>query len=209
MYNMFGYLFYSKMCPDCGTFFKIINMEGISNGFNMISIEDIPATQISKLNLTVVPAVMVLDNGGKSNLYEGQKALEWLRNLVAFRHQNMAKMAEMQRRKILISNASSGVGSSGMGHAPMETTGISDDFSYLITDHALPKSFMPYGHDDLYKISTPMNTAERKMTEGEQKSQLSLYDKSRSMQNASIDQYIETQLRDSLCNNLTQGGGMS
>jgi hypothetical protein len=204
---MFGYLFYSKMCPDCGTFFKIIKMEGIANGFNMVSVDDIPATQISKLNLTVVPAVMVRDNSGNSNLYEGPKALEWLRNLVQFRHQNMAKMAEMQRRKILISNASAGVGNVGLGHAPMETTGISDDFSYLITDHALPKSFMPYGHDDLYKISTPINTAERKMSEGEQKSHLSMYDKSRSMQNASIEQYIENQLRETLCNNLTQSSG--
>lgn len=201
---MFGHLFYSRNCKSCGDFIRIINQEGIINGFNMISIDDLSAQQITNLSIKFVPTVIVRDQNG-SNIFEAGKAFEWVNNLIQFRRQNMAKMVEMQRRRIIQANINAGVTGVGMEHSPMETSGISDDFSYLVTDHAQPKSFMPYGHDDQYKIVTLKNLDESRLSEGEQKQRISNYEKSRTMQNATIEQYIENQLRDTICNNLSNG----
>lgn len=192
-------LFYSTKCNDSMNFLKIITTEGIVNMFNKIAIETIPRNNLINLGINLVPAVVIKENN-QQGIYEGSKAFEWLNNIVQFRRQNMARAQNMQRLKAIQTQ----VMTEGIGHAPLETSGISDEFSYLTTDHAQPKSFMPYGHDERHKIVTLNNTGEGKITETEQKQRTNVYNQTRETQNAAIEQYLENQLKETIIKNMTQ-----
>lgn len=103
---MNNYLFYSKRCESCANFIRIIQNKGLFNMFQLMCIDTMSREQILNLNIKFTPMVVIRDMSGKnpSSTYEGKDAFVWLDNIVRFREQNLAKIVDNNRKKILQSN---------------------------------------------------------------------------------------------------------
>lgn len=190
---MIAYLIYSNKCSDCKELIQIINREGITTGFNLISIDDMTSEQIVNLKINKVPAIITKEHNG-NNINEGRNAFVWLNSLIEYRRKNMSNI---QNNKINYENINK--------LSIMETTGISDGFAYLATDHAQPKSFMPYGHDNRYKIITLNNTIKEKtISETEQKRLVAELDKKRKQENSQLEEMLKEQLKNTICKSLEE-----
>ena len=203
---MNNYLFYSNRCESSNQFIRIIQNKGIKNIFNLLSIDTMPRDQLIALGIKFTPMVVIKDSNSNSR-YEGSRAFEWLENIIRFREQNLAKIAEENRRKLIQSNQSQPVVQNQaqiIAHRPMETSGVSDNFSYVtdeLQDMAQPKSFMPYGSDSEFKIIT-VNSNESKIQAHELNSKLRDYKIKHEAQTNLINQSVENQLKQSLINNI-------
>ncbi len=198
---MIGYLIFSNKCKECASFFQIIQREGLINFFNALCIDNMSVQDISKLQINKVPAVIISDNSGNKNIFEASDAFKWLNNIVTSRRQNIY-IADMQRKKILETNAKTGI-DVGMGYCPSETSGTTDDYSYLITDHAQPKSFMPYGQDESYSIATLNNIKESSLSESDHKQMMKQYSNNRNNQDGTLKEMIDKNLKETLINNMS------
>ena len=107
-YNiMFGFLFYSSRCEGSANFIRHITSEKINNLFNMISIDTMSTEQILSLGIKRTPMVVLRNQNNETiGVHEGSAAFEWLNNLIQFRRQNMAKIVDQNRKKLIQSNNS-------------------------------------------------------------------------------------------------------
>jgi hypothetical protein len=199
--SMLGYLFYSHRCENSANFIRIIQSEGIQNLFNMMDIDKMTTDQIIKLGIKFTPMIVIKNNNNQSISHEGKNAFVWLNNLIEFRRQNMIKMAEMERNKIIKSNRSVNQNDNILCYKPLETSGISDIFAYVDVDHYQPKSFMQYGEDNTNKIITFQDN-QAKISERETQSKLNEYDNNRKKQDTQIENLIQNNLKETLYNKI-------
>ena len=82
-----------------------------------------------------------------------------------------------------------------------ELTGISDSFSYINLDYTSSKSFLPYGHDNDFKILT-FNDNQGKISNNEMNSKISEYNNIRSRTDTDIKNIIDNNLKNNLLNNI-------
>ena len=203
---MINYLFYSSRCESSNQFIRIIQNKGLKNMFNLLTIDTMPREQLINLGIKFTPMVVIKDTNTNSR-YEGSQAFEWLENIIRFREQNLAKIADENRRKLIKSNQTQAKANNQpqiIAHRPLETTGVSDNFSYVsdeLQDMAQPKSFMPYGSDAEFKIIT-VNSNENKLQPHELNSKLKEYKTKHEAQTNLIKQNVEDQLKQSLINNI-------
>jgi hypothetical protein len=193
---MLGYLFYSHRCESSANFIRIIQSEGIQNLFNIIDIDKMTTDQIIKLGIKFTPMV-VLKNNNQSVSHEGKNAFQWLNNFIEFRRQNMIKMAEVERNRIIKANKTQN--DNVLSYKPLETSGISDIFAYVDVDHYQPKSFMQYGEDN--KIITFQDN-QAKISEKETQSKINEYNKNRKAQDSQIESLIQNNLKETLYNKI-------
>lgn len=202
-----NYLFYSSRCESSSNFIRILQNKGMINMFNRISIDQMPTEQIINLGINYTPMVVIKgQNGqnGQNSSFEGKKAFEWLENIVKFREENMARIVEMNRKKILHANAQTNQNNQLLSFQPLETSGISDTFSYTaenLQDVAQPKSFMPYGSDTDFRIAT-FKDDQGKMTSNEMNDKLKQYTEKHTQQTQHIENIVETQMKTTLINKL-------
>ena len=200
---MYGHCFYTEDPKDEHSmeFLRQLVNENLDKSFTMISISKMPASELRRINLTQVPAIIV-NVASKSTIYEGAKAFEWLDNTVRWRKETLSKQIDDNRVRLLKSNAEAMKNKDvEMGYSQMEMGGISDDFSYLITDHAQNKSFMQCGFEDFYKIPTFKSKSETKMSDSELKAN----QMNRERQTKMIQDETVGKLRDTLCTNMQRG----
>ncbi len=199
-----NYLFYSSRCESSSNFIRILQNKGMINMFNRISIDKMPTEQIINLGINYTPMVVIKAQNGQNTTFEGKKAFEWLENIVKFREENMAKIVEMNRKKILQANAQANQNNQLLSFQPLETSGISDSFSYTaenLQDVAQPKSFMPYGSDTDFRIAT-FKDNQGKMNQAELNDKLKQYTEKHTEQTQSIENSIENQKKMSLINKI-------
>lgn len=204
---MSNYLFYSSRCESSANFIRILENKGLRPMFQLISIDQMPTDDIIKLQMNFTPMVMIRDQTGRNTTrHEGKKAFEWLDNLIRFREQNMAKIAEANRRKILQNNqqVSKEQGQNVLSFFPQETQGVSDNFSYTseaLQEIAQPKSFMPYGKDNEHKILT-FNNEKNKINEREMSNKLKDYESKHNQDTKNLTSIVESQLKQTLINKI-------
>ncbi len=199
-----NYLFYSSRCESSSNFIRILQNKGMINMFNRISIDQMPTEQIINLGINYTPMVVIKSQNGQNNSFEGKKAFEWLENIVKFREENMARIVEMNRKKILHANAQANQNNQLLSFQPLETSGISDTFSYTaenLQDVAQPKSFMPYGSDTDFRIAT-FKDDQGKMTSNELNDKLKQYTEKHTQQTQQIENIVENQMKSTLINKL-------
>ena len=199
-----NYLFYSSRCESSSNFIRILQNKGMINMFNRISIDQMPTEQIINLGINYTPMVVIKGQNGQSSSFEGKKAFEWLENIVKFREENMARIVEMNRKKILHANAEANQNNQLLSFQPLETSGVSDTFSYTaenLQDVAQPKSFMPYGSDTDFKIAT-FKDNQGKMTSNEMNDKLKQYTEKHTQQTQHIENIVENQMKTTLINKL-------
>jgi len=199
---MFGYLFYSPRCESSANFIRIITSEKINQIFNLISIDTMTTEQILSLGIKKTPMLVLRDNNNRTiGINEGSAAFEWLNNLIQFRRQNIAKIVEENRKKILQINMAQNMNKDMVSGKSDETTGISDNFSYINLDYTSSKSFLPYGHDNEFKILT-FNDNQEKISNNEMNSKISEYNNIRNKTDTDIKNIIDTNLKNNLLNNI-------
>lgn len=199
---MFGYLFYSPRCESSANFIRIITSEKINQMFNLISIDTMTTEQILSLGIKKTPMLVLRDNNNRTiGINEGQSAFEWLNNLIQFRRQNMAKIVEENRKKLLQSNMVQNINKDIVSGKSDELNGISDNFSYINLDYTSSKSFLPYGHDNEFKILT-FNDNQGRISNNEMNSKISEYNNIRNKTDTDIKNIIDTNLKNNLLNNM-------
>lgn len=199
-----NYLFYSSRCENSTSFIRILNDKGIINMFHILSIDKMPVEQIMNLSINCTPAVHIRGQNNQSSSFEGKKAFEWLDSIVKFREENMARMVEVNRRKILQSNAQYNQNNQLLSFQPLETSGISDTFSYTadnLQDIAQPKSYMPYGHDADFKIIT-FKDNQYKMSTSESNDKFKKYEEKYEIDKKNIENLVENQMKNTLINKM-------
>lgn len=177
--------------------------------FHLISIDQMPVEQLMNLGISCTPAVHIRgqnnqSSSSSSSSLEGKKAFEWLESVVKFREENMARMVEMNRRKILQSNANHNQNNQLLSFQPLETSGISDTFSYTaenLQEIAQPKSFMPYGHDTDFRIVT-FKDNHGKMSSSELNDKLKQYTDKYNSDTKNIEGLVENQMKSTLINKI-------
>ena len=200
-----NYLFYSGRCEDSATLITLLRDKGLINMFNLVSIDDMSTDQIIKLGLSYTPAVVIREQNNMSSIFEGKKAFEWLERIVRFREENMARMVDMNRRRIVQQNAQQNQNNNILAFVPLETSGISDNFSYTadnLSDMAQPKSFMPYGGDGDFKIAT-FKEDQPKINKRELDSKIKEYSTKYKEQTNMLENIVETQMKHNLINKLS------
>lgn len=144
-------LFYSNKCDSCKSFIQIINNEKLTDIFKCICVDKLPVDKLLKMKIKNVPTIIIKGQNGSSSMFECINAFTWLDNLLKHRRQTI------RTNDIQIENMID-------GYKKEEFNGISDQYAYLHTDNAQPKSFLPYGKDDQYRILTiPTNNSNNKL----------------------------------------------
>ena len=197
---MFCFLFYSPRCESSANFIRIISSEKIDNMFNQISIDTMSTEQLIGLGIKRTPMIVLRNQQNETiGVHEGSAAFEWLNNLIQFRRQNMAKIVEQNRKKLIQANNSGNNGDIVNG-ASNELSGISDNYSYINIDYVPSKAFMPFGHDENFKILT-FNDNQGKINDRDMKSKISEYNSLRQNTDTEIKTNITNQLKNNLLNN--------
>lgn len=200
---MYCYLFYSPRCETSVNFIRIITNEKIQNMFTLISFDTMTRDQIISTGMKKTPMVAIRDqNNVTTGVYEGQVAFEWLNNVIQHRRQNMMKMVESNRKKLIQANqkVNNTDGSSFVARTNDQNE-ISDTYSYIDLDYVSSKSFMPYGKDTDFKILT-FNDSNGKINQNDMNNKISEYENFRKQTQSAIENNIQNQLKDTLINNI-------
>lgn len=201
---MYSYLFYSPRCESSMNFIRIITNEKIQNMFTLISIDTMTREQIISTGMKKTPMIALRDkNNVTTGVFEGQAAFDWLNNLIQFRRQNMMKMVELNRKRLIQANQKSNNNQDGTTFVARtdEANSISDSFSYIDLDYVSSKSFMPYGRDTDFKILT-FNDTNGKINQNDMNNKISEYETFRKQTQTTIENNIQNQLKETLINNI-------
>ena len=199
---MFCFLFYSPRCESSANFIRIITSEKIENMFNQISIDTMTTEQLIGLGIKKTPMIVLRNQNNETiGVHEGSAAFEWLNNLIQFRRQNMAKIVEQNRRKLIQANNTAQNNKDMVNGTSDELMGISDNYSYINIDYVPSKSFMPFGHDDNFKILT-FKDNQGKINDRDMKNKMSEYNSLRQNTDTEIKSNITHQLKNNLLNNM-------
>lgn len=215
---MSGYLFYSKKCDTCTNLRTIMNNENMLKDFNEQNVDNMSIEEINKLGLTTVPTILIVytySNGEtKQGLYEGENSFSWVQNIVNTRKQNIMKHNEDIRRLIQKSEVKKQIKEGVLDFCNIENSGISDSYAYFSEkidvdkklDLAQPKSFLPYGQDNNYRIlSIPISDADKnregyKINKIDQLKMTSDLEKIRNQQDSQIKELMRSEQIDSVIN---------
>ena len=206
---MYGYIFYSPRCETSANFLRILGTQNMSNLFNLISVEQMSTEQLISAGLKKVPTLVITDqNGQNQTWYETTEAFSWLNNFIQFRKQNIMKMTEMNRKKIVQANiAANSDNIAGVNGS--ENTHLSDSFSYVVNElleYAQPKNFMPCGFDENFKIVTfQQDKSDDKISENDMRNKVTNFEKTRQNQTDSINSIINTQLKETIISKMQEG----
>ncbi len=170
---MFFRLFFSKTCDECSNLWRVICNENIANIFILVCVDDFSIKDLSKLEVSIVPSIVISSDNQPSEIYEGPVLCSrWLTGFTMNRRKNLAARVDNQRR--IIQKAQSDVRKQEDGaldYAEAEMEGVSDMYSYTGTDLCQSKNFVMVGDENKYNILTPqivegkvdLNTMKRQM----------------------------------------------
>lgn len=131
-------LLYSNKCQSCSNLIMLMQNMGILHTFTSFCIEDMLARkQPLPPNIQRVPALILPEI---QSVFQGKETFEWLEKI----------RVNSIRLNMLKAQQASGP----MGFLKDEMQGSSDNFAYMMTDEAQPKSFLKYGEDDKNAIYT-------------------------------------------------------
>ena len=142
-------LFYSS--EECSTSINIVNFmrnNGILQMFYKYDIWDFELGQLATLHIKICPAVVIISPNGYNEKHEGIEAFKWLQQFITNnRRQNMSSLADSNRHKYLemeLMSNREGV----HDFCKDEMQGLSDGYSYILTDIPQSKSYVSLGIDE-------------------------------------------------------------
>ena len=195
-----NYLYYSNRCESSKNLLRVLNSEGILGAFKCICIDNINKTSLINSGIKGVPTLIIKGETGGA-MYEREDAFRWVENIIKFkRHNMMMAMVKENRQKIADHNKMM-QNSGPLGWKPEEMSGVSDEYSYLKTDCAQPKSFLPYGQDDQYQIVTIVDNGQ-KISPKEQEEVINKYADIRNQQTQHIKENMEKSQLDTVMNSI-------
>jgi hypothetical protein len=169
--------------------------------FNQISIDTMSTEKLIGLGIKKTPMIVLRNQNNETiGVHEGSVAFEWLNNLIQFRRQNMAKIVEQNRKKLIQANNAT-QNNEMINGTSNELNGISDNYSYINIDYVPSKSFMPFGQDENFKILT-FKDNQGKIIERDMKNKISEYNTLRQNNDTEIKTNITNQLKNNLLNNM-------
>lgn len=160
---MFIRLFYSTECKECMNLWSVIYNENISNMFIPVCLDNFSSKKISQLKIKEIPAIVVSCENKPSTIFEGpQQCSQWLTTLMYNRRKNICEQVEQQRKLIQKAQAETRMQDGGtMEYIAEEMDGITDNYSYNMTELCQPKNFIPYGEEEKYNIVTPQTSCDK------------------------------------------------
>jgi hypothetical protein len=148
--------------------------------FKCICVDKMPIDNLSKMGIKNVPTIIIKNQNGASSLYECRNAFMWLENILKYRRNSSIKK-----------NFDIPVASIIDGYKTEELNGISDQYAYLQTDIPHPKSFLPYGKDEQYRIITIPSNANDKLDGKDQSDMINKLESLREKQTDDIRNIME------------------
>ena len=195
---MIGFLFYSPRCESSANFIRIITTEKINQMFNLVNVDTMSRDQILSLGISKTPMLVLRDQNNQTiGAHEGQSAFVWLNNLVQNRRQNMAKILQENRKKLIQSNMAQNINKDLVSGKTDEMTGVSDNYSYVDIDYTSSKGFLPYGQDAEFRILT-FKDNQGKISNNDLNSKISEYNNMRTKTDSEIKNVIDSNLKTSL-----------
>lgn len=143
---MKGILFYSYRCRNCINMWKILEKENFLQLFEKMNIDNLDIKYIQNLGISQVPSILIIYPNGKKILKEARHAFIWIDELLKNRRENISKMVNLNRLELLKKNKEL-VNQGFLEYSNNEMGGKSDEYAYLVTDIALPKSYVNYGDE--------------------------------------------------------------
>jgi len=143
---MKGILFYSYRCRNCINMWKILEKENFLQFFEKMNIDNLDIKYIQSLGISQVPSILIIYPNGKKILREARNAFIWIDELLKNRRENISKMINLNRLELLKKNKEL-VNQGFLEYSNNEMGGKSDEYAYLVTDIALPKSYVNYGDE--------------------------------------------------------------
>jgi hypothetical protein len=207
MSNIFGILFYSNKCKHSNNLRLLMHNNDLLKFFTEKCIDNMNVDELTEYNLSTVPTLVVIQRNVNNsvqnkNIFEAEAAFNWVQSIIINRRDNIIKSAENSRKLIQLNNAKNNE-NSFRDHDPLESGGVSDNYAYWTNDVnkdidlPQPKSFLPFGKEDDYKIIAFNNPFEKdkKINDYEQLNKTNDIKKIRETQdNAYKKQYGENHL---------------
>jgi len=205
---MIGFLFYSPRCESSANFIRIITTEKINQMFNLVNIDTMSREQIISLGISKTPMLVLRDQNNQTiGVHEAQAAFIWLNNLIQNRRQNMAKIIQENRKKLIQSNMAQNINKDLVSGKTDEMSGVSDNYSYVDIDYTSSKSFLPYGQDSDFRILT-FKDNQGKNTNNELNSKKSEYNNIKTKTDNDIKNIIDTNLKSTLVSQIQNNNNM-
>ena len=176
------FLFFSKKCQSCANLIVLLKNLNLLNNFEMVCLEDLIAQRKQPPpNIKSVPALIMQD---LNLVLQGKETFEWVEKIrMNMIKMNMAKTAQQ---------------AGPHGFTNVEMGGFSDNFAYMLTDLAQPKSFLPYGKDDEYAIYTGVEV--NKIIGKDMDRVVNEANKKRKEQDKSIGDFLDNCKKDQILN---------
>jgi len=205
---MIGFLFYSPRCESSANFIRIITTEKINQMFNLVNVDTMSRDQLISLGISKTPMLVLRDQNNQTiGVHEGQAAFIWLNNLIQNRRQNMAKIIQENRKKLIQSNMAQNINKDLVSGKTDEMSGVSDNYSYVDIDYTSSKSFLPYGQDSDFRILT-FKDNQGKINNNELNSKISEYNNMRSKTDNDIKNIIDNNLKTTLVSQIQNNNNM-
>lgn len=192
---MFFRLFYSND-NESTNLRRVICNENIANIFIHICVDNLSIEEMLKLEISVVPSIVISHENQPSEIYEGPVLCsKWLTAFTMNRRKNLAARVDQQRRIIQKAQSDARRQEDGaLDYAEAEMEGVSDMYSYTGTDLCQSKNFVMVGDENKYNILTPQ-IIEGKVDINTMKRQMDLIQDTRSKD---TQQFLKTMERDQI-----------
>lgn len=206
---MLGILFYSNKCPYCKDLLSVIQNQDMIDFFDYSCIESMDNDKIIKLGLSTVPTlVLTNESRQQTKILENEDVMKWVKSFILNRRDYFCKMAEQTRKLIQVNNIKNRISDGLDSYKHMESEGISDQYSYYSEKNvendiniAQPKSFLPIGQEDQYKIIAYQSDVDNvKLNENDMKKKLNAYSSSRKQEEAQLKAHMEKEQIESVIN---------
>jgi len=171
--------------------------ENLLQYFEKINIDKLNIAQLQNLNITHIPALLIIYPNNNKVLVQAKQAFEWINNLLQNRRININKMINLNRQKLLQKNKEIN-NNNILEFSKDEMNGCSDDYAYLVADIAQPKSFQQYGRDGDTIIT--YNEGE-KINTNEINKELDKKKKEREIQNTNLKKIMENGQKEAVYEN--------
>lgn len=151
-------LFYTAEDKEAMNIYNIIVQQGMMGLFRFTDVvNDLTVEQLEKLQMTSVPTIVVSSINTKPMVYDGPAACaHFLNELIINRRSTQMKDVESRMKVIQKAQRDARLKTDGPSeYSEAEMSGKSDNYAYMQTDMAQPKSFVLIGQEDSNSVITP------------------------------------------------------
>lgn len=199
----FLFFYSSQECPYSVNMIKIMETNGILSLFEKYNVWDLEPKNLVNLGLKHIPAIVLINNNGQRNMWEGKNSFQWLENFIKNRRRSMEMAANANRMRILEKNMELSRNDGISDFSKAEMTGHSDDYAFLATDIAQPKNHVGIGLQDQAIVTLE---EQGKLSKQETSKNIDIYKKMRDNQTTQFKQVMKEKQAEAVYEN--RGGNM-